>query len=381
MQTDRWVLFRVIVGAAVVMSAVEACGGGGGGGSNQPPGPIPSASAPSYSAGVGTSPLPAPSPSATASGTTVAGSVALIPNDGFGPFVILGYTYAFDSAGSPLSGATVIIGPVPIVGATPPASLPAGDVSTKTTTTGAFSVNVPTPPASPALSEPFVIPTNNITNFTPPSTGYYVEVFGSGTDGLTAGMPLPLHSFRAASTSLALHVTTSTSAESAALAAVNSDRASNAGAGALIFDEAAEEAARLHAYDEANNGYYCHYDLHNVGPSSRYLNNGGVGLVGEAIGLPGSGVTSSSQAFSVTESAILAEKPTSGGHYTNLVDSAHLWSGLAAFADQTLPTFYAVDYELVTPSAVDSVVGSSGYEVLFGAAYAGCPAGTSDNNS
>jgi len=363
------------------MCAVEACGGGGGGGSNQPPGPIPSASTPGYSAGVGTSPLPAPSPSATASGTTVAGSVVLIPNDGFGPFVILGYTYAFDSAGSPLSGATVIIGPVPIVGATPPASLPAGDVSTKTTATGAFSVNVPTPPASPALSEPFVIPTYNITNFAPPSTGYYVEVFGAGADGLTAGMPLPLHSFRAASTSLALHVTTSTGAESAALAAVNSDRASNAGSGPLIFDEAAEEAARLHAYDEANNGYYCHYDLHNVGPSSRFLNVAGLGLTGENLAMPGSGVTSAGQAFAVAEAQFLSEKSASGGHYEDLVDGAHVWAGLAAQPNQSLATFYAVDYELTTPDSIDSSVSSSSYEVAFGPSGASCPMGTTDNGS
>ncbi len=369
MQTGVGAMARGAIGTLLLLSAVTACGGGGGAG---PPSSAPGSSPPS---GAG-NPSPSPSPSASPAGTGVAGTVMQIPSDGFGPATILGVTYAFDSSGTPLAGATVIVGPVPITGATPPATLPSGDVSTKTSATGSFSASVPTAPAAPALSEPFVIPTNNITGFVPPSTGYYVQVFGSGTDGVSAGVPLPLHSFLAPSTSLALHVTTATSVEAGALAIVNSDRQSNSGSGPLTFDEATEEAARLHASDLVANTYYCHYDTRNAGPSSRFLQVGGVGLTGEGIGGAG-GVLNALTGFQQAENTFLAEKSESppGGHYTNLVDSAHLWAGLGVVAS-TVPQAYVVDYELVTPNAVDSVVGSSGYPVT-----AGCAAGTTDNNS
>ena len=355
----RYALFGIAL-------TLAACGGGGG----TSPGGSP-----------GGSVIPTTTPTTTPTNTpatTVAGTVVQIPSDAYGPVTMGSATYASADATqtTPLVGATVVIGPVPVTGATPPATTPSGDVTVTTSSTGAFSATVASAPAAPTSAEPFVIPSNNILAITPP-TGYYVEVFGVGANGTSAGVPIPLHRFVAAGTSIALRVSSTTSAEAGALTALNSDRAAN-GAGALTFDESAEEVARLHASDEAANGYYCHYDTHNVGPSSRYLAAGGVGLTGEALA-SNAGPANASAAFALAEAGFMAEKTETppGGHYTNLVDGAHLWAGLAvATVPSTSLPEYLIDYDLVTPSAQDSVVGSSGYPIANT-----CPAGITVNNS
>jgi len=356
---------RVGVGCGLALSVAAvvlvACGGGGGGS------PAP--------------PAPTPTPSKAPQSYVVGGTVVQIPSDAYGPSTIDGVTYASADATqtTALAGATVIVGPVPIAGATPPAALPSGDVSTTTTASGAFSVTLAVAPAAPSSTEPFVVPPDNLSGFTPPATGYYVQVFASGADGLTAGVPIPLHRFVASSTSLALHVTSPSSAEAGALTVLNADRASNAGSGPLIFDEDEQEVARLHAADEATQNYYCHYDTKNVGPSSRYLAVGGIGLTGEAIaGVLGS--SSAAGAFQLAETAFIAEKTETppGDHYLNIVDPAHDWSGLATDQIAALPGFWDVDYELGTSTAQDQYVGVAGYPIFSGSI---CPAGTVVNNS
>jgi uncharacterized protein YkwD len=346
---------------APMVLALAACGGGPGGTAN---------------AG-GTSAIGIPSASPTTPpGVTVAGSVVARAADAYGPAAIAGVTYASADASQtvPLAHATVIVGPVPIVGGTPPAQLPAGDAAVTTNAGGAFALTPAIAPAAASSAEPFVVPPDNLSGFVPPATGYYVEVFGAGTDGTSAGAPLPMHRFLAASTGLVLRISSASAAEAGALAAVNADRAAN-GAGPLIFDESAEEAARLHASDESSANYFCHYDTKNVGPSSRYVAIGAIGLTGENLALvSGTGAV----AFGYAEAAFLAEKTSNppGGHYLNLVDGAHLWAGLAAVVDASAPAFANVDYELVTPNAADTVVGAYGYPVSTP-----CPAGTVVNNS
>ena len=342
--------------AAVVL---VACGGGGGGS------PAP--------------PAPTPTPSKAPQSYAVGGTVVQIPADAYGPATIDGATYASADATqtTALAGATVIVGPVPIAGATPPASLPAGDVSTTTNASGTFSVTLAIAPAAPSSAEPFVVPPQNLSGFTPPSAGYYVQVFGPGTDGLRAGVPIPLHRFLAISTSVALRVTSPSSAEAGALAILNADRASNAGAGPLIFDEDEQEVARLHASDESAQGYTCHYDTKNVGPSSRYLAVGGIGLTGEAI--ESGGIDSSAAAaFQQAESSFLAEKTETppGGHYMTLIDPSHDWAGLAAVPIPASAGYWEVDYDFGTSTDQDSTGAASGYpiDVL-------CPTGIVVNNS
>jgi hypothetical protein len=360
---------RVLIGCGLMLATVAvlaACGGGGG----SSPAPAPPANA-----------TPTPTPAATKSpqSYTVAGTVVQIPSDAYGPTTIDGVTYQSADATqtTPLNGATVIVGPVPIVGATAPASLPAGDVATTTNASGAFTATLAVAPAAPSNAEPFVVPPDNLSGVTPPATGYYVQVFGAGTDGLSAGAPIPLHRFLATSSAIQLRITTATAAEAMALAAVNSDRASNAGAGALAFDEAEEEIARLHASDESSaTTYSCHYDTRNVGPSSRYLAGGGVGLTAENLSFDQAG--SAIAAFAVAEAAFVGEKTESppGGHYTNLVDVSHDWAGLAAAQSVEYPGFWNVDYELVTPSAQGAGEGVAGYPIS-----GSCPSGTVVNES
>jgi uncharacterized protein YkwD len=320
-------------------------------------------------------------------GVTVAGTVMQIPSDAYGPATIAGETYASSDAAQtkPLANAQVVIGPVPILGATLPPKLPPGDVAVTTTAAGAFSATLPAAPVAPSASRSnfinmvqptFVLPPDNVTHFTPPASGYFVEVFGVGSDGTSVGKPIPVHRFLPASTSLVLRVTTPTAAEASALAVVNADRAQN-GVGTLIFDESAQEAARLHAADQVRNAYsLCHYDRQSIGPVSRYLNVGGIGLVGEALGAELGAPVASAQAFSAIESAFLAQKTQDppGRHYANLVDPPHLWAGLAAAESANGAD---VSYELITPpGARESVVGTGGYPVTNG-----CPTGVAINNS
>jgi uncharacterized protein YkwD len=291
--------------------------------------------------------------------------VVQIPSDAYGPTTIDGVTYASADAGqtTPLVGATVIVGPVPIVGATAPAVLPAGDVAMTSGASGAFSGSVSVAPSAPLSQEPFVVPSLNLSGIATPASGYYVEVFGAGSDAVSPGASIPVHRFMNAQSPLAIHVSTLGSAESAALLQVNSDRQSYAGVAPLVFDEIAEETARLHATDETNNNYFCHYDLHNVGPASRYLAASGLGETGENLAAT-TGATSA-LGFSYAEDGFLSERSTNpqGGHYLNLIDSTHAWAGLAA-------TVFAggvqVDYELISPSGVDPTFAVSGYETGTG---------------
>jgi uncharacterized protein YkwD len=348
--------------ALSVAPLLSACGGGGGA--------APTSTA-SY-AGITATPTPGVTVSPGIAQATASPAAGTIAGTVFADSVVL-------------ANATVVIGPVPIAGATAPAIVPSGDVATTSTASGAFAVTPAVAASSPSASEPFVVPPDNILGTVPPATGYYVEVFAAGGDGMTAGTIVPLHRFVAASSSLTLTTTAIAAAEASALAAVNADRASS-GATPLTIDAVAELVARAHATDEATSsttGYYCHYDTHNVGPSSRYLAAGGLGLTGEAIALPGSGVSSAAYAFQVAESSILAEKTETppGGHFLNLIDTAHRWAGLAAVAVPSTNTvftggFYSVDYELVTPDAIDAVVGAAGYPVT-----STCPAGTVVNGS
>ena len=339
---------------APLVLALAACGGSAGGTAG--------------AGGTTASEVPAASPT-TPAGMLVAGSVAELPSDAYGPAAIAGVTYASADAmqTAPLASATVIIGPVPVTGATPPAQLPPGDVASVTTAAGTFAATMTIAPAAPASLEPFVLPQNNVLGFVPPANGYFVVVFGART--------IPLHRFVAPSDALVLRVSSASAAEAAALAAVNADRAAN-GAAALIFDEAAEEAARLHAADAVARGtFICHYDANGVGPSSRYLAAGGIGLTGEGVGI--ANATDATAAFAAVESAFLSEKSASppGAHFTNLVDPSHRWAGLAAAGPSALTFNFNVDYELVTPSAAGSTGAASGYTA------AGCPAGIVDNNS
>ena len=332
--------------------------------------------------GLGSTPAAPATQSPAAPIYIVSGTVSEVPSDAYGPTSVDGVLYASSDATrtTPLGGALVVVGPVPIDGATPPSMVPLGDAVTTTSTSGAFSLTVPQAPTGVSPSMPFVVPADNLSGYVPPVAGYYLEVFGQGTDGTSAGKPVPLHRFVALGSSLTLRVTSPTAAEAIALADLNSDREADANAPPLTFDESAEEVARLHASDEAGQNYYCHYDAKNAGPASRYLASLGLGVTGESLAMPGTGVTSASDAFAVAEQQFLSEKSNvpPGGHYVDLTDVTHRWAGLAAVPAPSDGTFYDVDYELVTPDGVSSQA-PTGYAVTT--ALVGCPPGTVVNES
>jgi hypothetical protein len=132
----------------------------------------------------------------------------------------------------------------------------------------------------------------------------------------------------------------------------------------------------MHASDEAASGYTCHYDTHEVGPASRYLAAGGLGLTGEGLSLA-YGPTAAA-AFAANEAAVLAEggNVPPGAHFANLIDPSHAWAGVAAEPSVIAPGFFQVDVELVTPGGHSTVIAPAGYPVT-----SGCPAGTSANAS
>jgi uncharacterized protein YkwD len=289
----------------------------------------------------------------------VRGSVVSIPQGSFG---------ASATPQSAIANATVVIGSTLVVGATPPPSVPAGDVIVTTDGNGNFNANVPQAPSAPT-TYPFMSLQTNVFNVTTPSTGYYVSVFAPDADGKSAGAPLPFHGFLAVNSGAVgtIRITTASAIEAAFLTDVNTFRTSK-GAGALIFDELAEEAARLHATDEATSPeYYCHFDRSNIGPSSRYLKLGGLGLDGENIDESWSSAT----AYQDADTAFESEGP-GGGHYDNLVDTRHRWTGLAQVSGSRAITY--VDQELISPSES----GYATYQVFTGS---NCPTGTTANGS
>jgi uncharacterized protein YkwD len=345
---------RPLFAAAALSSVAFFAGCGGGGGSSSGGGGIPA------------TPQPTPTATATPSGFTVAGSVVQIPVDAYGPVTIGGTTFQSANATptTALAGATVIVGPVPVNGATPPATIPSGDQVATTKADGTFSVTLAVGPAAPGANDGFVTPSNNVANIQPPATGYYVEVFGAGADGQTSGKLVPYHGFRAVAAGSvgAFRVTTTSATEAAFLVLVNGDRA-KAGSPAVAFDESAEEIARLHAADEGISPvYYCHYDRANRGPNTRYAATGALGLTTENLaGVP----------YAAAEAQVEAEAP-SGGHYLAMINPQAVWVGLSDVVGSD--TNHYVDQEFVqlatsfTSGALYSTAGS-------------CPAGTTANGS
>lgn len=332
---------RTFYAAAALSSSafLTACGGGGGSSAG---GGIPST----------------PTPTAMPTVYAASGTVVSIPQETYG---------ASASPQNVMGNATVVISTMPVNGATPPASAPAGGVMVQTKGDGTFSASVTAAPIAPP-SGTFVPPSTNLSGFTAPTSGYFVAVFATGVDGVSANAPLPYHSFLAAGAIGTIRVTTASAAEAGFLADVNAFRSSKR-AQPLIFDELAEEAARLHAADEGKTPtYYCHFDRSNHGPQSRYLGFGALGVTGESVALIGG---SSSTAYAVADGQFEAEG-AGGSHFDNLVNTRNAWAGLAQFVGADSNSY--IDQELVTPNYFSADT----YPVFAGS---NCPSGTTANGS
>lgn len=346
------------VAAAVVAAAVLSACNGAGNTAQLVSGPI---SIPAGTVGTAAPATPVPSPGPSA----LSGTVNSIANTAYGPSAIQ----------VPLAGAVVIIGTTLIAGATPPASVPAGDVSATTDASGHYAVTLAAAQVAPTAAQAAYNPAlNDLSGVVPPARGFYIAVFAPGADGKSANVPLPVHAFSAvpASGTLATQrVTTATTDEANFLALVNNDRvAANPIAQPMIFDEYAQEAARLHATDEGTQNYYCHYDTLNIGPGSRYLKLLAVGLDDENVGktsgedVPG--------AYQFVEAQFIGEASTNGGHYANIVDATRTWAGVTTYFAG--PTAQYVDQELVSAHGSGAYV----YPNFTGSL---CPAGVEPNNS
>jgi uncharacterized protein YkwD len=309
------------------------------------------------------SPSVAPSSSPSASIGALSGTVVSIPQGTYG---------ASASPQTPISGATVVVGSAPVLGATAPPSAPAGDVIGTTNASGVFSVTPTQGTAAPTSAAPFVYPVANVFNVTPPASGYYVSVFAPGVDGKSANEPMPYHGFLAvASGSVGtIRVTTASTTESAFLADVNAFRASQSSQ-SLTFDELTEEAARLHATDEATMPvYYCHYDRLDAGPSTRYLRLGGLGSDAENL----AGISGLSSTAYISADQSFESEGATGEHYQNLVDPTHTWAGLAQVPDYVNGAEY-IDQEL------NSAASSQQYTYSATLPQETCPTGDTSNDS
>ena len=349
----------ILAGATVFASALAACGGGGGGGSTG--GSMPPISGGTPGGGSTSTPVPTPSPVGTPTPSVISGKVVSIPNTAYGP----------NAPQAVLANAIVIVGPTLILGSTPPPTLPAGDVQSTTGSDGAYSVALVSVPVAPnaATNAIFVVPGQNLSGVTPPTSGYYISVFAVGVNGKSANAPLPVHAFSTitAGAFATQRVTTATADEAANLAYLNAARVkANPSALPLTFDEIAQEVAREHVQDEAASRYACHFDLKNVGPESRYLRMNGLGANGENFGFYGVGT--SQDAYVQVVDFFMKEGP-GGGHYDNITGATRLWAGVSTAAESNGTQH--TDDELVVPHQAVQFIYQNEY----------CPSGIVTNNS
>ena len=325
----KWNVVTILIAAAVL----SACGSGGGGSSS-------SSTIPPIAVSTSTpTSTPTPTPTPTLSPVLLNGKIVAIPSGAYGP----------NATQFVLAGAIVVVGPTLVLGATPPPTLPVGDAQATTDISGNYSVSMSSAPVAPDSSPDaaFAVPGLNLSGFAPPTSGYYISVFAVGADGKSANAPLPVHAFSAVTngTLATQRVTNATVDEAADLAYLNASRVkANPAAPILIFDEIAEETAREHAQDMAANGILCHYDMNNVGPESRYLRMKGLGGDWENAGF--AGTQTPQAAFAFLNDWSISEGP-GGGHYENIIATAHLWGGVATAGNATIGIYG--DDELVSP--------------------------------
>lgn len=296
-------LLPVIFTACITAATLVACGGGGGTST-----PVVTDSPPGASrATPSTTPTPLP-----LSGVVRDLGAQRFSGDGASP-------------GPAIAGATVVVGPVLITGATPPATLPAGDVAAVTAADGSFTIGgVATVNASYVM----VFPSAGDTHV---SLHDVAKITG------TALQPLHLYNPRAD--------------EIAELAQTNTDRAQNGNAPPVIFDEAAFETARAHADFENVNGYYQHcipstncyvnvtpqappptYAPQYVSPDDLYNYLNGAKAQPAGLNAIENACYGGGSTWASCDNFFMAEKagPIGGtqGHYQNIIGASHVWLGL-----------------------------------------------------
>jgi uncharacterized protein YkwD len=344
---------------------LAACSGGGGGGASSLP-KVSSLTLPT--AAPITSTQGSTSTTTTSTGTTSTGTTSTTPTTiaGGGTVVDLPYdgTAAHPgfsvlangsaaTAGAPIAGATVFVGPQILLGSTPPATVPAGYVSAVTDANGVFHLVNP--------------PTGNetITIYAPaPHVAVIHEDLALASTSSPAGT---------------FYMTVPSATESAWFAQENNDRATF-GIAPTTFDESVIEAARYWATFMQNNRYFSHcipaascgetaatpasYGPQDVDPAHRfYFEHGFSGASeGENIADNFSNWTTVDAAFMNEQKACPNDQPancaftSATGHFLNIVSAQYAWTGFAIndgstnFFDQEFAVIYQTSPHLATPS-------------------------------
>jgi hypothetical protein len=277
--------FQFILASGILAAALAACGGGGG-------------SSPSPTPPIG--PISTPTPTASPSSSSTPGT---------GVTSATGTIVDYDS-GAAIANATVIVGPTVIVGATPPATLPSGDVTTTTNASGTFSTAVQS-----GAGNIMVFTTDGHATLHAPATYTASAVHAFGT--LKLSMP--------------------TSDDVAWLAAINSDRANN-GAPPVVFDELLLEATRLWNNYEAVNNRYVDTDTAAPAPYTtsitvygslvQAINGGSLANFNVVVAQNETG-----GANGVGAEANFRAEGTTGPHFSTIINPAQKWvgTGNAAF--------------------------------------------------
>jgi hypothetical protein len=284
---------KLIAAALLTLCALVACGGGGSTGSTGSVIPTPTASA-------SASATPSPGPSA---GTQATGQVLSYDN------------------GAPIAGAQVYVGNTLIVGGTPPPTVPSGDVTATTTSTGAFTLT--SVPAS-------TVSTSGLQGALPTTSPEYIEIFANGYATLHELVAVPT----SGATLGIFKITQPTAQEQAELTAMNSDRASG-GDNPVVFDNSLELASRYWANFAVTNNISGGDDTLNgptapdYSPGSRWAMYGGF----YANGVENIGGTNLPPSGTQCESSLFNEVPAPGPHHDNILIAGNQWVGLGM--DQT----------------------------------------------
>ena len=321
-------LTQILALSSVALAAsLAACGGGGGG-----------------SSGGGLPPTPTPTPTATPITTAaVAGRVTDCQWPTAPSTTVLSCT-----AGVAIAGATVIIGPTLVTGATPPPTVPAGDVSTTTAADGTYAfANAPS--------------TGNVYVSVHPASGdAHVSLHAQLGMSFNSGTPPNPVPAIGRTTTLTFSLATPAPEEAAWLnspcggpnpywtqrgqnipiCGMNADRG-NAGVAALIFDEYALEVARNWSNIVATTPWINDPPNTTVpatnaanSPAALYAYRGGnFAQQGRVIFAPGP-ITNAT--YLDGEAGFESEETSPPGpHWAAIVNASYGWVGLARFPCST----------------------------------------------
>ncbi len=338
--------------ALVPIVFLAACSGGGGGSSSLPSvTSLASATAAPITSTQGSTATTTTAPTAIAGG----GTVVDLPYDGTAAhpgFSVLA-NGSTATAGAPVAGAMVFVGPQILTGATAPATVPAGYARAVTDANGVFHLSNP--------------PTGNetITIYAPAP---HVAVIHQ--DLALASTSSPAGTF---------YMTVPSAAESAWFAQENVDRATF-GIAPTTFDESVLEAARYWATFMQNNHYFSHcipaascgetavtpasYGPQDVDPAHRFYYEHGFSGASE-----GENIADDFNSWQAVDAAFMAEQSqcpngqpancpftSATGHFLNIVSAQYAWTGFAIddgstnYFDQEFAVIYQTSPHLTTPS-------------------------------